>query len=327
MGAKRSDIHRRQAEFLTDCLDRVEPDLETKDPNKYKFFLNCLTRIGETNELLRDELIDLHPVSEDDKKDPKTYDTWLQSLANTVQTNIPSLRGKLSDYDLYKFPLLQRTQGVKGNATRFYISPIKTLESEGFTNDAVENQPTPDYDQLIYQTQEIAQPPLHLRWVKPLFQTKRTRMMVVAAIYLGVFFALPLSLLYLTFNLNSLTSALAWSVLLLTAVVAWRPAHEISRLITRKITMIESVRAAPNSVCISQIFKVDSDDPTDTERHLSALIVSADCPICKHQYGLRNSIKLESHGVVGGQIVGACLNNPTAHRYSFDKDLMTGKRL
>jgi hypothetical protein len=58
-----------------------------------------------------------------------------------------------------------------------------------------------------------------------------------------------------------------------------------------------------------------------------SVIVDGTCPVCLNQYSLKNSVQLENHSLFNRRIIGKCLNNPREHKYSFDKDLMTGQRL
>ncbi len=111
-------------------------------------------------------------------------------------------------------------------------------------------------------------------------------------------------------------------------LVLFYPAWNIIKLATQKIALIEHIFQPVGAVCISKVKNVkDSDSFLDIEREILSVVVDGTCPICFHKYNLKNSVQLESQSLFNRRIIGKCLNNPKEHRFTFDKDLMTGNQL
>lgn len=103
----------------------------------------------------------------------------------------------------------------------------------------------------------------------------------------------------------------------------------LMRLFVGKMIVLQNASLPASSICVAEISKVPDMDgpPALVERTLKVVTVSADCPICAELYKLRESVLLERKGFLNREIVGVCTNNPMMHRYTFDKDMMRGKRL
>ena len=95
-----------------------------------------------------------------------------------------------------------------------------------------------------------------------------------------------------------------------------------------KLTLLEHIFQPVGAVCISKVTNVNNiEEYLDIDREIMSVIVDGTCPVCCSQYNLKNSVQLEHHSLLDRRIIGKCLNNPREHKYSFDKDLMTGQRI
>jgi hypothetical protein len=326
--------------FLGHCLEILEDDLYGKNEDKKEFCRRCLGKLAASEKLHSKELRDCDiNKDEDQKRGDKTYRAWLNDLAIAIDENRYRLEADLDDYDLKTFPKIERfTGGGKNNEGYFFIDVANAavvdtqLTAQTFDDSALPQRATLDdqhqYDSIRYSTEKISRPPWYLKLAALSFRTKTSRGIMLLSLLFILFLFLPVLtiLLVIIYPLMPSMVALIGLLILIYLLIA-SPAFKIIRLVMQKIVVVNSIRLPLSSVCISEITKVLPEDGTATERHLSVVTVSADCPICDHKYGLKKSVLLEQEGVFGKRIIGECLNNPIMHRFTFDKDLMAGDRI
>ena len=323
-------IKERQELFLKDCFDILEDKLCGNDKTKGNFYLNCISHLTRHDSLTTTQIRECDKsTDEDGKKADKTYRQWLHNFIDEINSNRNRLQNKLSENNLMRFPKIEYVQGVKGREAHFFLSYASDI-AEDFAGDAdgSTSGDDSDYSTIRYKTEKIRRPPWYLRVAVSPFKTRKTRSIFALSALVGVFLILPLAIGYIyLLHPNNLVLVALFVLLLSANLMLASPTIKILRLITRKITIVDSIRLPLSSVCISEITRVVASDPSKTERRLSVVTVSANCPICNAKYGLDSSVLLEHQGLAHSRIIGVCYNNPMMHRYTFDKDLMTGERL
>tara|TARA_R110001583_G_scaffold53694_1_gene165237 strand:+ start:438 stop:1442 length:1005 start_codon:yes stop_codon:yes gene_type:complete len=331
MNSAAESVNERQVSFLGRCFEILEDELCGKSREKNEFYMNCISHLSRHNYLTTTQIRECDTSADEERKrDDKTYRKWLQDFMAALKSNRSRLQTDLSEYDLKKFPSIEYVQGVKGKEAHFYVTSDAATTGENGVADG--DEPTgdvgPDYSTIRYKTEKISRPPWYLRIASPLFRTQKTRGLSALSALVVVFLLLPLAIGYIyLFHPNDPLLVALFALLLAADLMLTSPTLKILRLITRKITIVDSIRLPSSSVCISEITSLVANNPAATERHLSVVTVSANCPICNEKYGLENSVFLEQKGLTNSRIIGICYNNPMMHRYTFDKDLMTGERL
>lgn len=105
-----------------------------------------------------------------------------------------------------------------------------------------------------------------------------------------------------------------------------RPLTVIADLLIHKIAEVDVSKLS--AVALSVICKSSQSGLiVDAKRQLVTAEIRATCPICRYKYGVTDSICIERKYMIFGPFIGRCLQNPQEHKYSFDKDLLSGKRL
>jgi len=331
MNSLTKSVNEKQASFLGRCFEILEDELCGKSREKNEFYMNCISHLSRHNYLTTTQIRECDTSADEERKrDDKTYRKWLQDFMAALKSNRSRLQTELSKYDLKKFPRIEYVQGVKGKEAHFYVTSDAATTGENGVADG--DEPTgdvgPDYSTIRYKTEKISRPPWYLRIANPLFRTQKARGLSALSALVVVFLLLPLAIGYIyLFHPNDPLLVALFALLLAADLMLTSPTLKILRLITRKITIVDSIRLPSSSVCISEITSLAANNPAATERHLSVVTVSANCPICNEKYGLENSVFLEQKGLTNSRIIGICYNNPMMHRYTFDKDLMTGERL
>ena len=323
-------IKERQELFLKDCFDILEDKLCGNDKTKGNFYLNCISHLMRHDSLTTTQIRECDKnTNEDGKKADKTYRQWLHNFIDEFKSNQNRLQSNLSENNLTRFPTIEYVQGVKGKEAHFFLSYASNIDEDftGHTAGFTGNDDS-DYSTIRYKTEKIRRPPWYLRVAVSPFKTRKTRVIFAFSALGGVFLILPLAIGYIyLLHPNDPMLVSLFTILLSVNLMLASPTIKILRLITRKITIVDSIRLPLSSVCISEITRVVASDPSKTERRLSVVTVSANCPICNAKYGLDSSVLLEHQGLAHSRIIGVCYNNPMMHRYTFDKDLMTGERL
>lgn len=330
MDCAADSIREKRGSFLGRCFEILEDDLCGKDIEKNAFYMNCITHLSRYDSLTTTQIRDCDRSGEDRKKDDKTYRKWLQNFIDAVDSNRRHLQVELPHFGLTNFLKIEYVQGVKGREAYFFVASDTVTAVKNFDHDGDQSAGNmcSDYSMIRYKTEKISRPPWYLSISSPLFRKRKTRVLLVLSALVGVFLMLPLAVGYI-YLLHPNDRLLVALFALLLAAYLWlmSPTLTILRLSTRKIAIVDSIRLPLSSVCISEISNVVGDDRVVAERHLSVVTVSANCPICNEKYGLKGSVWLEQKGYINSLIIGVCSNNPMMHRYTFDKDLMTGERL
>lgn len=331
MNSLAESVNERQASFLGRCFEILEDELCGKSREKNEFYMNCISHLSRHNYLTTTQIRECDTSSDEERKrDDKTYRKWLQDFMAALNSNRSRLQTELSQYRLTKFPHIEYVKGVKGKEAHFYVtSDDATTGDNGVAGgDESTGDIGSDYSTIRYKTEKISRPPWYLSIANPLFRTQKARGLSALSALVVVFLLLPLAIGYIyLFHPNDPWLVALFAVLLAADLMLTAPTLKILRLITRKITTVDSIRLPLSSVCIAEITNVGANNPSSTERHLSVVTVSANCPVCNDKYGLESSVFLEQRGLTNSRIIGICYNNPMMHRYTFDKDLMTGERL
>lgn len=324
-------VKERQGSFLGHCFEILEENLCGKNREKNAFYMNCISHLSCHDSLTTTQIRECDEnADEDGKKDDKTYRKWLQNLIDEIELNRSRLQSDLPEHDLTNFPKIEYVQGVKGREAYFFVATGASTAAESVV--VVGDEPAGDvnfdHSTIRYKTEKISRPPWYLRVANPLFRTRKTRGLFALSALVGVFLILPLAIGYIyLFHPNDPLMVALFALLLSADLLLTSPALKFLRLITRKIAIVDSIRLPLSSVCVSEITSVATNDRSSTERRLSVVTVSANCPICNEKYGLESSVLLEQKGLTNSRIIGVCSNNPMMHQYTFDKDLMTGERL
>ncbi|WP_305857240.1 hypothetical protein [Balneatrix alpica] len=319
----------RQGSFLGHCFEVLQEQLCGNNREKIAFYMNCIAHLTRHDSLTTTQIRECDKsADEEGKKADKTYRQWLHDFRNSIESNQNRLQSELTQYGLTHFPTISYVSGVKGSEAYFFVSKVTSNTAEVFTSDGSADGADSDYSTIRYKTEKIRRPPWYLKVAAPLFKTQATRVIFALSALIGVFLILPLTIGYIYFSPpNDPILVALFALLLAASLTLTSPTIKILRLITRKITIVDSLRLPLSSVCISEITRVTANDPSTAERRLSVVTVSANCPICNAMYGLESSVLLEQKGLANSRIIGVCYNNPMMHRYTFDKDLMTGERL
>jgi hypothetical protein len=319
-------LKERQANFIGYCFRVLGDDLCKKDEMMIRFYINCISHLTHHDCLTTTQLRDCDKSNE--KRDDKTYRNWLKIFRDAIKLERCRLEGELSKYDLTQFPEVVYVTGRKGREAHFYITVSDPGAPEDAASGASIEDEDLDYSKIRYKTEKIQHPPWYLKVAAPLFKYQKSRVIFVLSVLACVFLVVPVGIGYIYFfHMENTLLASLFVVLIVAYLLLASPAVNIIRLLTRKIAILDSIRLPLSSVCISEISRVVKHRAPTTERRLSVVTVSANCPVCNEKYGLENSVQLEQIGLINSRIIGVCINNPMMHQYSFDKDLMTGTRL
>lgn len=329
MDRSTSTLIERQSSFLGHCLDLLEHSLCANAPDKHQFYTSCISLLAAQGKITNSELKDCDTsTSDDNKREDKTYRKWLSDFINEMESNTMRLQHELDEFDLRCLPKLEYVRGVKGRESYYFIAVNPNDPETADESPASPTSPTGDTgsDGIRYRTTMIEHPPWYLKVTAPLFKGIKGRMVLILAI-LTVFLVLPA--MALAAFLLPLPGAWSSYVLVgstLLFILLMTPAIAIFRIATQKIAIVESIRAPLGTVCLSEVSRI-IENGSAVERQISVVSVMATCPVCEEQYQLVDSVRLDRYGFFDNRIIGICLNNPTMHRYTFDKDLMSGYRL
>ncbi|WP_157890275.1 hypothetical protein [Marinobacterium aestuarii] len=353
MQDENEDVKSRQVRYLCRCLEAIEKEFCKGNEPLAAFYRECLSYLGSHDKLQSGDLAACDKHTHEDKKlTTKAYRARLEKLSQELQSKGSRLRPLLRDFNLTRQPILSCVVG-QGNGNQSYYQLTVENEGEGTQSGAQQDNtlplatypdtaaevptqhnekskpeaPTMDPGLIYYRTNEISRAPWYLRVADPLFRTQLNRMRFAASLMAMYFLVLPGLIVYL-FLLKQHTNMtlFLFAGFLALYLFTYAPSTNLLRLFTRKIVLLDAIRLPVSSICISEITKIPAEDdrPANVERSLSVVTVAADCPVCFQLYGVRDSVLLEQKGLLNSWIYGACTNNPMMHRFTFDKDLMTG---
>jgi hypothetical protein len=326
-----------QIHFLQQCLDQLDEEVCKKHPDRKAFIHACLGYFHQNDRLDSEALLDIG--EQHTKVGEKTLRNYIKAFIKALEEHEHRLHRDLSGFDLTRFPFLVEHAGGGKGVRSFYEIDLRGPDGE-LSEEPERPEPGPQAprppdngfagDRVTYRTEQLKRAPWYLRLGNIFLRTIKRRVWFGGLALLLVYVALPLSIggLYV---LNPSEQYLVWlfAILLGGYFFISGPTGKLLKLITRKIVVVDDIRTPLSAVCISEIAKLpaDGEAPNRTVRRLSVVTVSADCPICSRVHGLKQSVQLEQRVLIGGPIIGVCINNPMMHRYSFDKDLMAGERL
>ncbi|MFD2231349.1 hypothetical protein [Alkalimarinus sediminis] len=236
--------------------------------------------------------------------------------------------------ELQHYPLIERIG--KGNEPLRYRlvgdNDKETISGEPFSADLVPDsiasntvsaQATDNTD-VIYQVSELESPPYWYFWIKPFFNSRYRRLALLffCIIFIGVVpivVGLAISSLFQPIG-YTLAASLVAGALMSFIVFPLKKTYDV---IDKKLCLLDSIKS---KVLVSQ--PTPNQDAYTATRDVLAFHIEANCPVCISKYGLKNSITLEKKRVQGRKrVIGICNNNPVEHRFTFDKDNLTGVRL
>ena len=326
--------YERQIQFLRHCLELLEDEVCGNRERERQFFHACLDHLQIVQTLPSKRLPDCDlDIPEDNKAHAKTYRSWLIKFALAINNNAVRLEKELRLFGLTRLPVIDYVKG--GGAGKESYFQINVEESNSLNTapvDEGEASTTPEEmtNTVRYAIEKIRRPPWYINLMEPAFKTSNRRRNIALLILMTVFLLLPLSVAYLVVVQPSGIMMLALFTIIFSLELYLTPkATVILRLLRSKIALIDSIGLPLSSVCLSEVSKVpDPGSPSIyVERRLTVMVVSADCPICNKLYGLEKSVMLEQKGFFNIRIIGECWNNPMMHRFTFDKDLMTGNKI
>jgi|GEM_PF-2358481 len=332
-----SSTSERRIEFLRHCLEQLDEQVCKARDDRRDFLGACLHYLQDNEKLTSEALSELgakHTAVQE-----KALRNWIKAFRDALEEQKHRLSLDLHEYELTKFPrLVEHTGGGSGVRTYYQIDVDAEVESEAYTVHEAQMPLSPPITEtrahsdglITYHTEQLKRAPWYLRLGNVCLRSLKSRIIFFLLALLIVYLALPVPLVTLYLLNPSETYLVAiFAVLLAIYLIISGPTTKLIKLIHRKIVVIDDIRSPLSAVCISEIAKLPAEGEAANRvlRRLSVVVVSADCPICSRIHGLRKSVYLEQHILFGGPILGICSNNPMMHRYSFDKDLMTGERL
>lgn len=318
MGEGLESVRSRQLRFLFHCLDRLKAVYDN-DEELYEFYQACLTHFQKNKRLSTEDLAKLL----DQGVTPRTYKNRWDKLVDALGNHEQRLTQELGQFGLKKFPRIRSRTGGGGSKHTYYFIDVA---DEDETEDTA-SKPLAACDReagtVKYQTKEIKRLPWYFSLSDPFFRHKKRTMGLGLALIAIVYVVIPAILIYISVTNAQKLILVAVPLVMLELWLSFK-AYRLLRLITHKITLVDSWGVPFSTVGISEISQILNDGTE--ERTLTMITVEADCPICAKRYGLKKSIWLEQPGFFGGKIIGVCRNNRSMHRFTFDKDLMEGHR-
>ena len=312
-------MENKKISYLSNAVEFLEDKI--KSPDGEMFLRACINHLRENERLEKPTLRDFHP---DKERSERTYGNHLDKFIYFLEKFKDEIDSRNEELELTKRPVIKtHVGGGSGNLTYYYVD-FEDFEShtpslkepelhnfQSFTSD------------IKYRTKKLKRTPWYLKLTAKLFARTRHRQFFLFFVLI-FFIVAPVALGFLI-KMLPLTY---WTLLVMSYLVLFYPAWNIIKLATQKIALIEHIFQPVGAVCISKVKNVkDSDSFLDIEREILSVVVDGTCPICNHKYNLKNSVQLESQSLFNRRIIGKCLNNPKEHRFTFDKDLMSGNQL
>jgi hypothetical protein len=330
-----------RSEFLLQCLDLFQVDLCRGSEDKRMFFENAIEQLTTKESIAVSELPDLDPQREKSGgRTPKTYDAWLRQFADRLAESQQRLSDLREACGVLRHPVIaRRAGGGSGNETTYFIDvavdePAEQPPATPATpaTPAPPSEPPPAQDQsatVKYRTTAIAEPPAWISALSPFLARQRHRRVLL------VWSAILVSLLIvggidgILPKVQFVSDIGAWAyVLTLFAVITLviNPVLVIFRLVIYKVAIIGALDETRSRICVLDLVPGKECDEAPL-RKLNVLQVSADCPICLAKHGLSDTVTLRHKGMLEPKLIGCCYNNPTEHRFSFDKDSLLGRQI
>ncbi|NTS78702.1 hypothetical protein HR060_17810 [Catenovulum sp. SM1970] len=317
-------IAQKQNLYLLDCLDFLKDADETFKNSAFHEFAIQLLTTGQkitSKQLINDEL---------GINDPRAVSRYMKRFITKLEENKALLWQSISpqkEHLLNRFPMIKVEQGGgNGIPNKYFIEPediiSKTQEVPLHEKNEVIN---PIY--ISYKAEKLKRTPWYIRVCSPFFEKYRSRLAFMLPLLLIAFLS-PLALIAL-FTKGLIGMELLIIASVIESYILFIPAKKLSFLVKNKAVLIDEHIGQPlSAICLSEITKIHSSDNKDIERKLTTLVIKGRCPICYSHYGYDNSVILEYDRIFfPKRVIGKCLHNPIEHQFSFDKDLMSGKKL
>jgi len=312
-------MENKKISYLSNAVELLEDEI--KNPDIEIFLRACITHLNENERLEKPQLRNFHP---DKEKSEKTYGNYMDKFIKLLDKHKDEADSRNVELELTKRPVIKtQVGGGSGNPTYYYID-VEDLDSPPHVLKKADDKSVHSISSnILYRTKTLKRTPWYLKLAAKFFSKTRQRQAFLLSVML-YFIAAPIALGILM-QVMPLTY---WSLLVLVYILLFSPVLNVIKLATQKIALIEHIFQPIGAVCISKVKNVkDSDSFLDIEREILSVVVDGTCPICFHKYNLKNSVQLENQSLLNRRIIGKCLNNPKEHRFSFDKDLMTGNPL
>jgi hypothetical protein len=319
-----------QVDFLCECLELLEGDLCKRIPDGPAFYGQMLRALRENNEVLSTELEDLHRKSGSPRlKGGKTYRLWMDRFIEAIESHSGRLSSVAANHGLSRMPRLVKSEGGgAGNPTRYHVDVADNYDEilVEATDPACQN---PDKEYVSYTMVKLATPPWYIHRAANFITTGRRRTLFFLSILISA--ALYLYGLYAFYDIYPTNPywSIAYVLAMILMLLLVTPFMTLFALMSSKVSLMTGFLDPDSTICISDIVAAPADEGLKSKpiRQLVVATVYADCSICSQRYNLRSSVHLTETFRFPTKIIGICYNNPTMHRYSFDKDTMLGVKL
>jgi hypothetical protein len=312
-------MENKKISYFSNAIEFLAAEINNQDVEE--FYQSCIEVLATQERLEKPALKDLFRGKE---KSDKTYGNYLDKLIELLNKFKVEIASRNADLEFNKRPIIKKqVGGGSGNATYYSIA----FEEQNDENPAIlKKRETPVNTlngDITYRTKSLKRTPWYLKITGKFFTKTKHRQIFLFSVLI-YFIGAPIALGFLLAELP----LWAWSLLLACYYFSFKPAWNIMHLSINKLTLLEHIFQPVGAVCISKVTNVNNkEEYLDIDREIMSVIVDGTCPVCLNQYSLKNSVQLENHSLFNRRIIGKCLNNPKEHKYSFDKDLMTGQRI
>ncbi len=312
-------MENKKVSYFTNAIEFLAIEINNQDIEE--FYLSCVEVLATQERLEKPALKDLFRGKE---KSDKTYGNYLDKLLELLDKFEIEIASRNADLGFTKRPVIKKQVGGGSGNTTYYSIAFDEINNEpyGSKEDDRTDHSKLSHD-ITYRAKSLKRTPYYLKFASKFFTKRRRRQVFLLLVFIYFIFAhIALGLLYPALPM------LIWLLLFCGYNISVKPAWNILHLAINKLTVLEHIFQPVGAVCISKIINInDEDNSLDIDRELMSVIVDGTCPICYHKYKLKNSVQLESQSLFKRRIIGKCSNNPSEHRFTFDKDLMTGKKL
>jgi hypothetical protein len=317
----------KRESFLNECVDYLKAHINDED--KLYFYKTCISHLTQNEELLSS---DFEGFYEGKSKTPKTLTNWVNQFIELLELEKHDLWQSRSDKSLTKFPSIkknQRKSGGAGNKTNYSIVPtdiddVVQLENEISFVSSNKKLLIEGPLAVKYHSKKLEKTPWYIKACSRYFTDIKSRqILILLLLSLAIVSCISLAAAFLGFI--PLYPGLGITAF---CIIIFNPTCYLLSINLNKACLIEHIYSPCSAICISEI--IPSEDiilNKSIKRRLVTRIVEGDCPICTAKHNLEKSVMLENHGLFTKKIIGVCSNNPKEHRFSFDKDLMSGVRL
>ena len=318
----------RQETFLNECIDYFEEHIS--DEYKLDFYRECVAYLTIEEKLFSTDLFDLYNSTK--SKTQKTLTKWVNDFVELLESEQQNLWESRSDKSLTKFPFIKRNlqkSGGAGNKTNYSIVPINieiesTVEKVATFNNDSKVADSANHTAIKYYSRKLEKTPRYIKFFSQYLATSKSRkIFFILVLLVGVFSCI--ALFTASIGLIPLYPALGITFF---CILIFNPIRYLINIALNKACLLSHLSSPISTVCISEIIAVtEVTKSEDLGRRLITRIVEGDCPICLNKHKLEKSVLLDNPGLFSKRIIGVCINNPREHRFSFDKDLMTGVKI